>query len=142
MNWSYPALYTPALLPFICTACATLLAFRHSFPAGTTWRDPFAASATKCKSVCGGVACLRALAAGQRARPHPTQPAVLPCPPPERAGVAPAIVGAFILVVLMVQGGRQVRQPAAARLRRPPAAAAAPMPLQPETCLPPSLPGA
>ncbi|KAL4420202.1 hypothetical protein ABPG77_011418 [Micractinium sp. CCAP 211/92] len=71
VNWSYALLYVPALLPFVCTACATLLAFRHSIPPGKSWRDPFAAATAKCK------------------------------------GVAPAIIGALILVALMVQGGRQ-----------------------------------
>ncbi|KAL4448522.1 hypothetical protein ABPG75_005741 [Micractinium tetrahymenae] len=71
VNWSYALLYVPALLPFICTACATLLAFRHSIPAEKSWKDPFRAATAKCKSV------------------------------------APAIIGALILVALMVQGGRQ-----------------------------------
>lgn len=72
VNWSFPALYTPALLPFICVAVATLWVFRTSIPADKSWRDPFTAAAAKCRSV------------------------------------APAIVGALILVAQMVQGGRQV----------------------------------
>ncbi|PSC70611.1 lactate permease [Micractinium conductrix] len=71
VNWSFPLLYTPALLPFIATACATLAAFRGSIPADKSWGDPFAAATAKCR------------------------------------GVAPAIIGALILVALMVQGGRQ-----------------------------------
>jgi len=47
-----PCSYVPALLPFLCTAAATLFAFRHSIPADKCWRDPFVASATKCKSAC------------------------------------------------------------------------------------------
>lgn len=74
VNWSFPALYTPALLPFICVAAATLLFFRDSIPADKSWRDPFTAAAAKCRSV------------------------------------APAIVGALILVAQMVQGEQQVRR--------------------------------
>lgn len=49
VNWSFPLLYTPALLPFIATACATLAAFRGSIPADKSWGDPFAAATAKCR---------------------------------------------------------------------------------------------
>ena len=54
VNWSYAALYVPSFLPFICTGCATLLAFRRSIPPDRSWRDPFAAAGAKCRGGLGG----------------------------------------------------------------------------------------
>lgn len=124
VNWSFPLLYTPALLPFICTAIGTLVAFRHTIPANQSWTFPFTAAAAKCKSEgrvenavirlgddsrrygrhCGWQS--ESTEAGAMP-PQPRPPDLLPlC---LRPGVAPAIIGALILVALMVQGGRRVR---------------------------------
>lgn len=111
VNWAFPLLYTPALLPFVAVGCATLAAFRRSIPAGQSWAQPFSAAVAKCKSERGLSGAEWGWGKGTSACmavwPAQGLPADLlkPCPP---AGVAPAIIGALILVALMVQGGRQV----------------------------------